>query len=401
MLVLKNGRFCIKREQKYKMFQGDCLINQSKIEKIGTNLSAELEVDLKGAVVLPAFINAHIHLGESLFANLQGKWTLSDYLSHTERFNKNLGDLKELAWQDSANFTIQQSILYGTSTICTSRGHHLIGNSPLKGFSGYPIMNSNKLKHFIEQGLKGFQQFSKECQEMGILDGIFLHSLYTNDKSSIELVKNCMDHGAKFLTVHVAETFDTLNKTKEYWGTGPIDVLKDYQLLGPSTILVHGGFLEERELAIIQDKQAKLVICPVSNDFLQTKCLDVQQLNGYQIDWSIGTDGLGTGLNLDLLYHAQYVKRHSKLFDDEILDRITFQAAKVLGMENRIGKIEEGYFADLIIFDVPDFIDERQILNYLFTTTNELKRSVYLNGQLINLMKTKGIDEIYLKGGRV
>ena len=51
--------------------------------------------------------------------------------------------------------------------------------------AGYPIMNSAKLKKFRLAGIDGFQNYLLANQSETCSVGIFLHSLYKNDVSSL------------------------------------------------------------------------------------------------------------------------------------------------------------------------------------------------------------------------
>ena len=56
-----------KRKEKYEKL--DILINDDKIEKITKNYQGEYDklIDAKNKIVMPGLINAHTHLGMSIF----------------------------------------------------------------------------------------------------------------------------------------------------------------------------------------------------------------------------------------------------------------------------------------------------------------------------------------------
>ena len=69
-----------KRKEKYEKL--DILINDDKIEKITKNYQGEYDklIDAKNKIVMPGLINAHTHLGMSIFRATNDNLTLQDWL---------------------------------------------------------------------------------------------------------------------------------------------------------------------------------------------------------------------------------------------------------------------------------------------------------------------------------
>ena len=75
---------------------------------------------------------------------------------------------------------------------------------------------------------------------------------------------------------------------------------------------------------------------------------------------SLGTDGQGSGSNLDMFEEMKFsallqkgIKEDPiKMNSYEVLKLATINGAKTLGLESKIGTIEEGKLADIIIIDV-------------------------------------------------
>ena len=67
-----------KRKEKYEKL--DILINDDKIEKITKNYQGEYDklIDAKNKIVMPGLINAHTHLGMSIFRATNDNLTLQD-----------------------------------------------------------------------------------------------------------------------------------------------------------------------------------------------------------------------------------------------------------------------------------------------------------------------------------
>ena len=324
---IRNAKTLFWTGAKYIIDEVDMLISNSIV--IGFERNGDVpQIDFSNWLLLPSFFNIHSHLGETIFRNIYGEsWTLQKYLTYTENHNNSLTQQeREKEWVNSAHQTIALQKDMGIVGFCAARSAHIAEEYKLCNMTGYPIMNSNKLYRFKQKGLRGFKEYFQKYNNDICSVGLFLHSLYCNDDDSLNLAKNCMESGAEFITCHISE--DEWSRKKEYdaFGSSPIDVLQNYNILNDKTVLVHGGYLTSGELVKIKESGAIIAICPLSNIFLHNKIADVIQLENMEIPWSVGTDGLATGRTFSLLTqcatlkkqmpHITYEKMHFLAFCD-------------------------------------------------------------------------------------
>ena len=96
---------------------------------------------------------------------------------------------------------------------------------------------------------------------------------------------------------------------------------------------------------------------PVSNLKLGCGVADITEMVKQEVNVTLGTDGQGSGSNLDLFESMKYTallqkgitENPKKLPAYEVLKIATINGAKALGLEEKIGIIEEGKNADIII----------------------------------------------------
>ena len=153
----------------------------------------------------------------------------------------------------------------------------------------------------------------------------------------------------QFITCHISE--DEWSRKKEYeaFGSSPIDVLQNYNILNDKTVLVHGGYLTSGELVKIKESGAIIAICPLSNIFLHNKIADVIQLENMEIPWSVGTDGLATGRTFSLLTQCATLKKlMPHITYEKMLYNITERPAKLYNRKIFTGRIEQGTIATFI-----------------------------------------------------
>ena len=359
---------------------GNIHVENGKITDFDEKIVSDCEtVNLQGSLVIPTFKNAHVHLGETNFRPLASKMTLFDYISLVEQKNKEQGDKVQANWENAANTTMKECLQSGTSAISTIRGDIIVGNYPLDSFCGYPIMKkSEKLNKFYQEGMAGFDKYYESCQNNGAIPGVFLHSFYANDKDSINLVKSIVKKYFCFLALHVGEDETSEYAVKREWnGKGSVQLLKEYDLLTPQTILVHCGVLNESELEQIKKHNSKIAVCPISNDMLLTKTPDPLLLEEIGIDWSIASDGLATGKTANLIEQARFLKeRHPRLSDKQLLKAMTQGASNVIGLKTS-KSLDIGQDASFLVCNAGSIGD-------IFHKENPV-RSMYIKGNNIDL----------------
>ena len=293
---------------------------------------------------LPAFFNAHVHLGEDVFRGISGKdWTLRKYLSHTEAHNASLTESERAEeWRRSAKDVLSGLRQNWTVGFCAGRAASAEGIERFSVMAGYPIMKGEKLAQYRRAGLSGFKLYREQYESDSCSVGVFLHSLYASDEATVRLAASCMDSGASFLTVHVAEDEYSAKLERDAWGCSGIEKLKRNGLLTDRSMLVHAGVADECDLDKVAEAGAAIAICPISNRFLNTKTPDVRKLNERGIPWFLCSDGTATGRTLSLLEQAAELKRSQPWVDDEdILLGMTVRPARFYGKRNYTGLIGE------------------------------------------------------------
>ncbi|MFP4570538.1 guanine deaminase [Rhodosalinus sp.] len=136
------------------------------------------------------------------------------------------------------------------------------------------------------------------------------------------------------------------------------DYLDTYEragLLGPQLLLGHCLHLEPREIARIAETGARAVFCPTSNLFLGSGLFDRAGLEGAGIVTAVATDiGGGTSWSmLDTLAegYKALALRGERLHPFEAFHWATRGNAEALGLADRVGTLDEGTEADLVVLD--------------------------------------------------
>ena len=192
--------------------------------------------------------------------------------------------------------------------------------------------------------------------------------------------------------IHVAEGQYEVHRTLAEHGATPIRYLDALGVLGPRTIVVHGVWLDDGEIALMGERGVALVYCPSSNMFLGDGITRVPEMLAVGVRVGLGTDGGCTNNRLSVFEEMrmtsllQRVRRldGTALAAPTAFDLGTRSGAAMLGLE--AGTIVRGRLADLVAVDLGD--------PSLHPPTDLLSSIVYA-------MSPRAITDVWVHGRRV
>ncbi|MFC1755273.1 amidohydrolase family protein, partial [Thermoproteota archaeon] len=357
--LIKN---CSYLDEEYNIVSGrDILIENGMIIKIGRGLDPTTAsvIDSRSHLLVPGLINAHYHLGETIFRGSAPNSSLEDYLSHTSRVGRELrGDESHKV---ISQLSLYEALVNGTTLVSCARGWEAAREMEIRGVLSYPLMRSDKLidhYHRFEKEFKGLcerytRNFCSSSPQTKM--GLWLHSINYTDEEMLESAsRNYAEDDELTLTIHVAETAKQREEVLTRYGLSEIEILDRFDLLDSRTNLVHCNHVSENDLHLIKEKSANITVCPASNTYLNTGLPDLERMLDLGINISIGTDGLATGVSASLIETAKITYllfRDLDLPATELWDMITKNPARTLGFE-RCGSIREGNYADINFFNM-------------------------------------------------
>lgn len=369
---------------------GYVLIADGKIKKTGS--ISELEekdssrtVDLSNHIVMPGLVDIHTHLELS---GLKGKIEEKSFAGWVRSLMFEIQDWEEEDYQVSINRGINELINSGVTAV---------GDISRNGLS-YEILKERGLRGTVFLEVLGLDP-EKERERMALAKsrllpvntdkrvnfGISPHSPYS---VSPDLFLQSRRHASECgypIAVHCSETEDEFEFLKK--GTGEIRrMLEGFGLLGegfepPGTspvsyldkigvlkdiIGVHMNVLEEGDIDLLQSNSVRVVCCAGSNKWFERKrvCpIDILIKRG--IDVSLGTDSLASNNCLNLFFEMRCIKEYfPKIPYRKIIEMATIKGAKALGLDKRIGSLEQEKGADLIAvnFEERDISDPEKYI---------------------------------------
>lgn len=411
--VIKGGTVITMDEKRKEQYEKlDIVIKDDKIFKIVKDYDGEYDmlIDATNKVVLPGLINAHTHLGMSIFRATNDSLTLNEWLE-----NK--------IWPIENNLT-NDDVYYSTLLSCiemiktgttTSNDMYFNCDGSIKALKQTKLRSlfSRCLMDGTGQGQKMIDEFLKLYEENKDSDlikfSVAVHSFYT---SSEEYLKKCSDLALKLdlpLHIHFCENETEVNTIKDKYNMDPVDALEKVGMLRNKLILAHTTFISEDKLSKFLNKKVSFVHNPISNLNLGCGIANISKYKNY-VNVCLGTDGQGSGNNLNLFYHMSMVDLLQKgLYKDpvvsssyEVLKMATINGAKALFMDDKIGSIEVGKNADIIIVDLNEietYPTVDVINNVVHNTGYSNVDTTIVNGEvlMLNHKLLVPFDEVELK----
>ena len=369
--IIKNGAICFNEKiidvDTYDRFQ--IKYPDENIEYLGEN-----------SVLMPGLINTHLHLEFS--AN---KTTLKygNFVQWLFSVIKNREALIQKADKQLIDNELTKMIQNGTTTIgaISSYGFDMASciETPLNVVYFTEILGSKP--EMIDTLFLDFKEKLQNAQthsSKSFIPAIAIHSPYSTHPFLIREVLKIAREKNMAVSAHFQESVaenDWLNYSEGEFSSFFKDMLDQHQsLTKPSDFLyqfkdikhlsfTHCVEANEQELQQIHDLGASIIHCPNSNRLLNNATLNLSYIK--DIPLAMGTDGLSSNHTLNMfeeLKNAIFI--HTNFEPNQLAQQLLLAAtsggAKALGLQK--GVLQKDYDADIISFNLPDSIEDRDDL---------------------------------------
>lgn len=367
-ILIKNCNLISMDETREKIEYGiDIAITGNKIENIEKNIipcDNTRIIDATNLYVLPGFINTHAHIGMSIFRESVDGYTTQDWL--TQKIWPIEDKLSPEDVYNSSLLSCVEMLKTGTTTV---NDHYFFPESIIKAVqkSGMRaeltrvLMNSDGN---LEQRYKELENlistYSNKYENITINVGI--HGLYTANQECIEkAIRLAKSHNLNIHMHYLENSQECPDIMANYNSKKPFEIVSQY-FKDTSSIFAHCVKLQDEDFEVLKNLNIKVAHCPVSNLKLGCGVANISKMLDYGIVVSLGTDGQGSGCNLDMFDTMKLTGLLQKGFHEnpellpayEVLKLATINGAKALNKENLIGSIAPSKLADLILLDLSD-----------------------------------------------
>lgn len=353
--------------------RADILIEDRVIREIGGPFdnAGAARVDCTGALVLPGFVQAHVHLSQALFRGLAEEADLLRWLERKIWPLEAAHTAASLA--ASARFGLAEVIRTGTTTICDMGAMRhaevlaqTVADSGVRAVVSRLLMDQGEgvpsaLIEPAAQGLADATQLAKRFD--GAADGRLRFALAPRFVLSCssgllrEVAKQSETDGWLVHT-HLNESGGEIAATQTALGKGAVAHFDDLGLLSPRFVAAHGVWFTPEERQTLGQRQARITHCPSANLKLASGICDTKALLESGVTVALGADGLPCNNRADAFQEMRLAALLSRLqhgehalISERVVRMATIEGARALGLAERTGSIETGKRADLVALD--------------------------------------------------
>jgi len=393
-MLLKNASILYGKDLQY-IENTDIRISGQAFKKIKQNLApskGEEKLDCQGLVIIPGFVNAHTHIGDSIAKDVYLESTSEARIHPIHGIKSKI--LKNTKPSHLANFmknSCLSMIKNGITTFVDFREGGLEGVLLLKKtISTLPIRSIilGRVEYYQKQKeITQNTSFAKSKQkELNAIlqkcDGIGVSGANEYSDSVLKYYSGTK----KIRAIHSAETKQSCAMSKKM--TRKSETQRCI-LLKPH-FLVHMTHASKKDLCMAARKTRGIVVCPRANAALAEGIPDIELMIKTGNTLAIGTDNVMINSpdmfrEMDYLWKSSMGLHQKRIDAKQILKMATSNAGRILN--KKIGSIKEGYLADCIFLD-KHAIDLEPMHNPYASIVHRASESaikaVMIGGKIIN-----------------
>ena len=166
------------------------------------------------------------------------------------------------------------------------------------------------------------------------------------------------------ITMHLCEVKEDLQYARRKFKKSPVGFANEVGLLTPRTVLAHTVWLTDRDIATLSKTRTNVSHCPSSNTKLASGIARVPEMLKNGVNVAMGCDGGPSNNSYDMIREmklAAYIHK-VRLSDpmtmpaETVLKMATVHGARAIGMEGKLGTLEPGKLADIVLVNL-DSVD--------------------------------------------
>jgi len=350
---------------------GVTMISGNQLERVNwprnsADWPATEVVDCSNCLIMPGLINAHTHAAMSILRGVADdlpldRW-LNRYIFPSE--NKHVApDFVRLGTMLSAvEMALSGVTTFADGYFFMEQAARATAEVGLRAVIAQGILDVPTPDAPVPGFWKGrAEEFLASCPRHSLITpALFCHSPYLCSPETFRGAKELAGKHDALLFSHVSETSREVEEIQRIYGLSPVEHLEREGILGRDFVAVHCVHLSEPEKDILSKTGVGVVHCPESNMKLSSGAAPVVDLLAKGVHLALGTDGPASNNNLDLFEEMRSASFMAKLVNNDpealsacvVMQMATMDGAVVLGMNDRIGSLESGKLADLIIIDL-------------------------------------------------
>ena len=326
-------------------------------------------VDYSGKLILPGFIDAHLHYPQTEMIASYGEQLLQWLETYTFPTEGKFGD-KAYA-EGVAKVFLNELLRNGTTSAMVFATIHpesvdaLFEQAERRGMriiAGKVMMDQNAPAYLLDTAVGSYEE-SRALIEKWHGRGRLSYAITprfapTSSPEQLRLAARLhSEYPDTYLQTHLSESRAEIAWVGEIYPEreGYLDVYHHYGLTGPNSVFSHCIHLSEQEWRRLAETDSVCVFCPTSNLFLGSGLFDMGRAKEQQIRVGLGSD-VGAGTSFSLLHTLNEAYKVSQLRGYKLsafksFYLATLGSARALGLDGYIGNFAEDKEADFVVWD--------------------------------------------------
>ena len=373
-------------------------VKEDRIVALGADVEPEAGddvLDAAGMALLPGLVNGHTHAAMTLMRGYGG-------------------DLPLMKWLQDKIFPVEakltaDDVYWGTRLACVEMIRsgtvrfwdmywqpeavaRAVQDAGIRASVALPLVDgldadkSDALRADAERSLDALADAGPR-----ITPTLGPHSIYLVSEKSLHWIAELSSERDLHVHIHLSETEGEVQDCAAAHGVRPAPYLDRIGLLTPRTLLAHGVWLDDDELALVGERGATVVTNPVSNLKLAVgRVFPYAKARGHGIPVGLGTDGASSNNSLDLFQdvkHLALMQKHAErdpaaMPATEAWAVATGQRAPALGQPGRLGVGEPADFL-LVRSDAPELTPGDLTANLVYAAAGSVVDTTVVAGKVL------------------
>lgn len=348
---------------------GTVVIDKNKIIAVGgpelaTQYTAKKQLNVDGDIVMPGLINTHTHASMTVFRSLADDVPdrLHRYIFPLEskmvsremvRVGANLANVEMV----KGGVTTYVDMYYFEDEVAKTVDkigmRAILGESVIK----FPVADAKNADEGIAYAVNFINQYKDHPR---ITPAFAPHAPYTNTTEHLQKIAKLSQELNVPVMIHLAETDREQEEiAKRTGGKSPVQYMADIGVLNNKVIAAHAIMVDETDIDLLKQYDVGVAHNVSANTKSAKGVAPVTAMLAKGVRVGLGTDGPMSSNTLTTMNELNLVGKIHKLENKDraamppitVVELATKGSAKAIHMEDKLGSLEAGKLADIIVVD--------------------------------------------------
>ncbi|MEZ0344957.1 MAG: amidohydrolase [Infirmifilum sp.] len=408
-ILIKNPRVVVTQDPGRGILRGESIYIEDSIIKAVAPLERlagydfDLEIDGRDMAVIPGLVNLHTHATQIIARGLFDDYPLMSWLYRMDRFYEGMDDEAARA---AARLAFIEGVLCGTTTFLDME---VQANQVIEAALevGVRLFEAVALVDTVETGPSGFPRTGdpEEVVEKAVQLALKFrnHPLVrvglgpvgfpSSSPELLRLASQAARENNLFIHTHLSESRVNERLARKFYGVSETLLLEKLGVLSPRLVAAHAVNVSALDIDTLAKHGVSVAHCPSSNAKLANGIAPALRMISRGLNVGLGTDGAASNNTMDMFQEMRVftlmqraLSRETLASAQQALDAATVNGARALGLEDRLGVVKPGAYADLVLLDLKaPFMEPpaNTVGNLVFSGACRAVKNVIVAGRLL------------------